>query len=255
MISKQDILDRASGVLVARDVRLKSFRGNMKRAARNGQLTDGEARPNSVDIRTPPLAKPIRFAFDEEKFVQTLALLASKSLPELTTLKVAKLLFLADKKHFTTYGRPILGDRYVGMKNGPCPSAALQLMNGAVKENAPPVGATVRALVDKYLKVDPTRGTNAVFVPRREPDLEVFSRSELRVLGDVIREHGQKTGRQLVDETHEDPGYKIAWEKRGSAKSADMPYELFFEGAPRAVEKLKRLVAVEQEDHGLVPAR
>lgn len=199
--------------------------------------------------------RPIRFTFDEEKFVQTLALLASKNLPELTTLKVAKLLFLADKKHFTTYGRPILGDRYVGMKNGPCPSAALRLMDGAVKEDAPPAEAPVRALVDKFLKVDATRGANAVFVPRREPDLEVFSRSELRVLGDVIREHGQKTGRQLVDETHEDPGYKIAWEKRGSAKSADMPYELFFEGAPRAVEKLKRLVAVEQEDHGLVPVR
>jgi uncharacterized phage-associated protein len=197
--------------------------------------------------------RPIRFTFDEEKFVQTLALLASKNLPELTTLKVAKLLFLADKKHFTTYGRPILGDRYVGMKNGPCPSAALRLMNGAVKEDA--LSASVRTLVDKFLKVDPTRGTNAVFVPRREPDLEVFSRSELRVLEDVVREYGQKTGRQLVDETHEDPAYRIAWAKRGSAKSADMPYELFFEGSPRAVEKLKRLVEVEQEDRDFVPAR
>lgn len=194
----------------------------------------------------------INFTFDEEKFVQTLALLASKDLPELTTLKVAKLLFLADKKHFTTYGRPILGDRYVGMKNGPCPSAALRVMNGAVKEDSLP--APVRTLIGKFLKVDPTRGANAVFVPRREPDLEVFSRSELRILEEVIREHGQKTGRQLVDETHEDPAYKMAWAKRGSAKSADMPYELFFEGAPRAPEKLKKLVAVEQEDHGMARA-
>jgi uncharacterized phage-associated protein len=195
----------------------------------------------------------ISFTFDEEKFVQTLALLASKDLPELTTLKVAKLLFLADKKHFTTYGRPILGDRYVGMKNGPCPSAALRVMNGAVKEDSLP--APVRTLIHKFLKVDPTRGTNAVFVPRREPDLEVFSRSELRVLEDVIREHGQKTGRQLVDETHEDPAYKMAWAKRGSAKSADMPYELFFEGSSPEVKKLKALVAVEQDDRDFAPAR
>jgi uncharacterized phage-associated protein len=201
--------------------------------------------------------RPIRFAFDEEKFVQALAFLAERKLPELTTLKASKLLFLADKKHFTTHGRPILGDRYVGMKNGPCPSSALRLMNDAVK-GPPPVEPPFRlaeTLMGKFLKVDPTQGKNPVFVPRRAPDLTVFSRSELKVLEGVVAEHGRKSGRRLVDETHEDPGYKIAWAKRGSADSAEIPYELFFEGAPPEVLKLRKLVEVEQDDRDFVPAR
>lgn len=201
----------------------------------------------------------IRFTFDEEKFVQALAFLAEKKLPELTTLKVAKLLFLADKKHFSTYGRPILGDRYVGMKNGPCPSAALTLMNGAVKvKNSPPIPAPfrpVKTLIDEFLTVDSTQGKNPVFVPRRRADLSVFSRSELRILEAVIAEHGKKTGRQLVNETHKDPAYTVSWEKRGSADSAEMPYELFLEGNSPEVEKLRKLVEVEQEDRDFVPAR
>lgn len=203
--------------------------------------------------------RPIRFAFDEEKFVQALAFLAEKRLPELTTLKVAKLLFLADKKHFTTYGRPILGDRYVGMKNGPCPSQALNLMNRAVKgEEAQPIEAPfrpVKKLIDEFLKVDRAQGKNPVFVPRRKPDLSVFSRSELKILDEVIAEHGKKTGRKLVDETHEDRAYAIAWGRRGSAVSAEIPYELFFEGASAGVVKLKKLVEVEQDDRDFVPAR
>jgi uncharacterized phage-associated protein len=203
--------------------------------------------------------RPIRFAFDEEKFVQALAFLAEKRLPELTTLKVAKLLFLADKKHFTTYGRPILGDRYVGMKNGPCPSRALDLMNRAVKgEGAQPIEAPfrpVKKLIDEFLKVDRAQGKNPEFVARRKPDLTVFSRSELKILDEVIAEHGKKTGHQLVDETHEDRAYTIAWKRRESANSADMPYELFFEGKSPEVVKLKKLVEVEQEDRDFEPAR
>ena len=203
--------------------------------------------------------RPIRFAFDEEKFVQALAFLAEKRLPQLTTLKVAKLLFLADKKHFTTYGRPILGDQYVGMKNGPCPSRALNLMNLAVKgEGARPIGAPVppaKGLIDEFLKVDRSQGKNPVFVAHRKPDLSVFSRSELKILDEVIAEHGKKTGRKLVDETHEDRAYAIAWGRRGSAVSAEMPYELFFEGASAGVMRVKKLVEVEQEDRDFVPAR
>ena len=133
MISKQDILGRASSVLAGVRRAAAKLWNEKQRVVKRGRLTRPPCGVIVVNPKVIPM-KRISFTFDEEKFVQTLALLASKNLPELTTLKVAKLLFLADKKHFTTYGRPIVGDRYVGMKNGPCPSAALRVMNGAVKE-------------------------------------------------------------------------------------------------------------------------
>ena len=54
----------------------------------------------------------IKYRFLPEKFIQELAYLAQADLPDLSKLKVAKLLYFCDKYHLLKYGRPVTGDVY-----------------------------------------------------------------------------------------------------------------------------------------------
>src|SRR5262249_26434458 len=74
----------------------------------------------------------IRFQFDLEKLIHSLAFFSQHGIPELTKLKSAKLLYFADKKHLLRHGRPILGDVYFCLPYGPVPSLALNEMNDAI---------------------------------------------------------------------------------------------------------------------------
>ena len=47
-----------------------------------------------------------------------------------TQYDIVKTLFLADKKHLNTYGRPITYDNYCAMKHGPVPSVSYDLLKG-----------------------------------------------------------------------------------------------------------------------------
>jgi len=52
----------------------------------------------------------IRFKYDVEKFANAVAYFASINIPDLTKLKISKLLFFVDKLHLQRYGRPVTGD-------------------------------------------------------------------------------------------------------------------------------------------------
>ena len=59
----------------------------------------------------------IKFEFNLDKLIHAIAFFCAKGIQDLTKLKVAKLLYFADKKHLLEHGEPILGD--VGRVNGP----------------------------------------------------------------------------------------------------------------------------------------
>jgi uncharacterized phage-associated protein len=187
----------------------------------------------------------ISFDFDSEKLVQTLAFFAARGVPDLTKMKAAKLLFYLDKKHLLERGRPVLGDVYYCLQHGPVPSFSLNIMNVAADQTSDePVEGW-----NAFLDVVPARaGANRVIRSLKNPDLDVFSESEIQALEWVLKEHGRKTASQLRNETHEDPIVKRAQEARGTAKRAEIPYELFFEGQADSVREVLALAEAEQED-------
>ena len=73
------------------------------------------------------MSRWLSFDFDAEKFVHTACYLVARC-PDVTKMKLFKLLYFADKRHLLTCGRPIIGDRYLKMDYGPVPSRAYNLI-------------------------------------------------------------------------------------------------------------------------------
>src|SRR5260370_40562189 len=72
------------------------------------------------------------FEFNIEKLVQSIAYFSNAGIRDLTKLKVAKLLYFADKQHLLEHGQPIIGDVYFCMDYGPVPSVSLNEMSAAI---------------------------------------------------------------------------------------------------------------------------
>jgi uncharacterized phage-associated protein len=189
----------------------------------------------------------IRFRFAPDKLVQALTFFADRGVRDLSKMKAAKLLFHADKFHLLKYGRPVIGDQYACMEYGPVPSASLNVMTDVVANDKdyPPV---VKQLFDEYLTVDRSVfKKHPVFRARKEPDLDVFSDSDIEALEYALKTFGGKSASELSKSSHEEQAWKLANEKREPGSSVMMDYRLFFEGHPEAADML-HFVEAQQED-------
>jgi len=188
----------------------------------------------------------ITFEFSIQKLIQAIALFCERGVDDLTKLKIAKLLYFADKKHLLEYGSPILGDVYFCMKFGPVPSFALNEMSEAIErcEVSREEDSDYNTM-NKVLRV--RKGFFSkyhYFEAKSAHDPDVFSQSELHVLDYVAVNYGGKSARDLVNLTHQEPTWMIANKDRSPDGRTPIPYELFFEGASlEAVRHLARLKA------------
>ncbi|HXI11323.1 MAG TPA: Panacea domain-containing protein [Thermoanaerobaculia bacterium] len=189
----------------------------------------------------------IRFRFAPEKLVQALAFFAHQGIRDLNTMKAAKLLFHADKYHLLEHGRPVIGDQYACMEYGPVPSASLNVMNDVIANDAhfPPVA---KDLFDEYLTVEKSIFKKyPVFRARKAPDMDVFSDSDVEALDYARKTYGAKSAWKLSEESHDEPSWKVANERRAPYSSVIMDYRLFFEGHP-AAEHMIHFMEAQQED-------
>lgn len=186
--------------------------------------------------------RPIHFRFSPEKMVHAIAFFASRGVKNLDTMKCAKLLYFADRQHLLKYGRPIVGDDYHVMKDGPIPTLGLKQIQDALSKN--PSGAHDAAF-DEYLRVvRPVWRRYPHFELAKQPDLGVFSDSDLEILEDVTKRLGGKTAWQLREIAHHDEGVRAADELRlrTGRGSVHMPFQAFFDGTD------SRLLPLVEED-------
>jgi uncharacterized phage-associated protein len=194
------------------------------------------------------------FEFNLDKLIHAIALFANQGIRDLTKLKVAKLLYFADKQHLLEYGQPIIGDVYWCMEFGPVPSFAMNEMSEAIQSSEIESSAiSDSSRMHEVLKVrKPLFGRYPCFEAKRPFDPAVFIGSEIKVLHDVSARYGSETARQLVDLTHKEPTWLIANETRGLQSRAPIPYDLFFEGC--TAESLKHLARLKADNCGEVIA-
>jgi uncharacterized phage-associated protein len=178
----------------------------------------------------------VRFAFDADKTLAAAIYIAGKNLPELTMGKLFKLLFLAEKDHLVRYGRPITGDWYAAMKNGPVPS---NLYNLFKELKLTPTSDAARRLAES-ISIDASVYEYPRLTARVDPDPMQLSQSDVLSIDRIVNECGHLTFLQLRSLTHETPAYENAWQQKPEGRDSEpILFEDFFEEDPNALSGAK----------------
>jgi uncharacterized phage-associated protein len=126
--------------------------------------------------------KSIRFKFDEAKAETAITYLAKKfeakgEMEKSTYYPILKILYFAEMEHLKKYGLPLIGDRYIAMKQGPVPSLAYDLIK-AVKG---------RPNTSRLFKVLETKVTAL-----QNPDMDELSEADIECLDGAFEKHWDK---------------------------------------------------------------
>lgn len=162
---------------------------------------------------------------DCRKMVQALAYFASKQpKKEIDSWKAYKLLWIADRYHLRQYGRMITGDTYYALPHGPVPTDAKNLVDGEPLHYL----TANQEYVDRYIKVK----SKNKYCALEEPDLKVFSESDMDAMDKAYQEYGTMNCRQLEEFSHRYPDWKVYQDlikKEGEKDAHPIDVHLFFQ--------------------------
>jgi uncharacterized phage-associated protein len=167
------------------------------------------------------------------KIVELLLYLAHKK-PGADKYQAVKFFYLADREHLNRYGRPITSEVYFALKYGPVASQAKELLE---QNRWTMLRAGLKELpfkIEKVSRPGPDRRELVIIgAPKRNVDLELFSRSDLRVFDQVLTDYGHLDFDALFNLTHKHFAYKKAWASRGQSMRGQMTYEDFIDSAEK----------------------
>lgn len=118
--------------------------------------------------------------FNEEKALNAVLLIARK-VPRPSMHQVAKILYFAEREHLAKYGRPIVGDKYIAMIDGPVPSSIYDIFKD-LRGDRGPIDVS---RYEKYFRM----ADKKEIAPVGEVDLDVFSDSEIKMIFKSIEEN------------------------------------------------------------------
>ncbi|MBF4515214.1 SocA family protein [Flavobacterium sp. ANB] len=133
--------------------------------------------------------------FNEDKTINAVLYIVSK-IDRKDFHKIFKLLYFADRNHFADYGRPITGDNYIKMEDGPVPSNLYDIFktirgNGYYKDTD--------GKFSKFFSVE-----HYCFIKANlEPNLNQLSKTDLRYLDMSIDENGTLDYPTIRDKSHD----------------------------------------------------
>src|SRR5690606_35210841 len=107
---------------------------------------------------------------------------------KMSSVRLLKLLYIADREHLKKAGRPIIGDQPVAMKNGPLHSAVYDLVRGTHR---------AEDVWSRYIHKDRYEVEHVV-----DPGVSELSRSEIETLNAVSDRYTNYGEWELVDLTH-----------------------------------------------------
>jgi hypothetical protein len=154
----------------------------------------------------------VKFYFNDEKAVEVLAFLASEW-DGISPFYVAKVLFFADKWHLNEYGRPIIGDTYIAMKEGPVPSIIRDYINGNFQRVQKP------GSLDVAVKIEEGKYYKRLHRGERAADLAKLSETDIEQIRKAVAFCKGKSREFLSKLTHQ------AWS--AAPLNRDMDYENF----------------------------
>jgi len=145
------------------------------------------------------------FKFDREKALASI-LFISKKLIERRGRRTAgvhklfKILYFADQKHLSKYGRPIIGDHYIAMEHGPVPSRIYDMIK-IVRGDS---------FIDNTMNLDKFFEVSEHFIfPKQNPAMEELSESDLECIAESLEENQDLSFDKLKEKSH-DRAYRRA---------------------------------------------
>lgn len=166
------------------------------------------------------MAHALRFQFDESKGVEALTYIASRW-PGLTAFYASKILFFAEKAHINRYSRPIVGDTFIAMPNGPVPSTLYDFIKGRLAEAGDP-----EAIISA-LRIEQT--PYPTLTAHREADFDKLSPTDVECLDEAIQFCRPKRFGTLSGLTHQEK----AW--ANAPVNGPMDYADLIEGDDREI--------------------
>lgn len=134
--------------------------------------------------------------FDKEKAVEVLLYVSSKLEYMYHT---GKAIYFANRYHLERYGRFIVDDRVIAMKNGPVMSELYDMIKSADnRSNCYPE-------ISEVLMYDrPSDGGLHKLIPKRAADTDFLSSSDIACLDEAIKQIKDKTFSELEEFSHDD---------------------------------------------------
>ena len=170
------------------------------------------------------------FKVNYKKVIEAIVYIASKQ-PDIDIFHMAKVLFYGERAHLRNYGRPITGDHFVAMKDGPVPSFALNV----VKKKREYVSADMLAYASEGFK---TFGYPLKIAAIRDFDDKFFSRTDVECLSVALQKYGEMPFRELRDTGHAEQEWIETYKPN---TSAPIPFECLIGPVPHREEIIAQL--------------
>ena len=173
--------------------------------------------------------------YDKKKFEELVLHIATRFKGDhaFGVVKLNKLLFFSDYKAYAELGKAITGADYIKLEHGPAPKPMYAIRDEMIERGEIEVERT------SYHSYPLDR-----IIPRREPDLSLFSDEELALVDRVIESFSDDNATDLSNLTHQLPGWEVA------AYYEVIPYEAVFLSNERATEEDKQWATEAVATHG-----
>lgn len=145
----------------------------------------------------------MKFRFNEEKALAALAFVAGEE-PGLSPFFVSKIMFFADKWHVNRFGRPIVGDDYIRMQDGPVPSTIKNYIDENWKRIPKPTN------FDAAIRIKRGLWLRWLHAGKGEANQSLLSQTDKDCLQEAVRFCRGKSKEELSELTHHEKAWKQA---------------------------------------------
>ncbi len=177
------------------------------------------------------------FAFNLRKAIQACGVIAEREQKRLEFIRLLKLLYIAERETLREIGGPIVGERYIAMRNGPLHDYVYAMVKGESIHSSQwnqyfeRDGHYVRMIVDS--------------------GVEALSRFEVRKLHEVVDRYRNVDTWELVEMTHTFPEWQLAYPDPTENTSKQISADALLRGVGCSAEEVENIKHIASEAAGL----
>lgn len=124
-------------------------------------------------------------------------------------IHIFKILYFAEKEHYSKYGKHLTKDTFIAMEHGPVPSFLYNALKLVTKQESDSADSPLWVIANA---VKPgSADLYYYFFAAEEPDMDELSKAEIVSLDNAIADNKDLPFRELSEKSH-DEAWREAWE-------------------------------------------